>query len=614
MESFPNHELSPKLCYISQMRERGAALPTVLALVTLVLIVGLAMGSMSVLSLQFNSRQVEGMRMEMAARGAIAQVLAKLHAEDREAGMDPLTPEPYRVVDRLGENLTFEQDGYRATISFSASENYSSDNLGGDSPMVGSLDLSDEVPRIPPFSLDLVVNVDGPANDSRYRVGLRRVWPYALYTKLGPIVVMGDPSVGQDSTQASSVQGDVYTSWNGGAPAGGVYYTGYGFDPFLSPFNLLAYLEARAGLHPTEPPQWPLIVGQIVGRNNVTAPNDVHADSDADTHFFFYAAGAGMPEIPSGNPSDPTFGAGGATFTNGGNSVDGDFIYSYEDEQQLELAPMVVPTPLNIGDGVPLLGDPPSVPNQFSGKSSQRRPLAVDPLAGTPGATVFGSGSFQTPPGLTGADSLLADTYNLTDASAILEDRRDGTIPFLLRDDLVLSDTHYVINGSLTNRHVLYYKEYDAKGKGLYVRENRAGMRLQNTTLHVKGDLDLGAGSFDGPNPEDRVTVEGSAATLIVDGKLILGNATINAQDQGFMIYADDIVIKGGGNFFGLMIAKNSISILSTEGNQLNVSGALLCQGRGGITLRGTNLKHDPEYLKSLNRAGDFQITSWKKM
>ena len=610
MESFPNHELYLKLCYIGEMRERGAALPTVLALVTLVLIVGLAMGSMSVLSLQFNSRQVEGMRMEMAARGAVAQVLAKLHAEDREAGMDPLTPEPYRVVDRIGDNLSFEQDGYRATVTFTASENYSSDNLGGDSPMVGSPD-SDDVPRIPPFSLDLVVNVDGPANDSQYRVGLRRVWPYALYTKLGPIVVMGDPSVGQDSNQASSVKGDVYTSWNGGAPAGGVNYTGYGFDPFLCPFNVLAYIEARTGLHPTEPPQWPLIIGQIVGRNNVTAPNDVHANSDDDTHFFFYAAAAGMPEIPSGNPADPTFGAGGATFTNGGNMVDGDFIYSYEDEQEVDLKPMVVPTPL---DGSAMPGSPPSVPNEFVGDISQRRPLAVDPLAGTPGATVFSSGSFQTPPGLTGADSLLVDTYGLTDASSILEDRRDGNVPFLLRDDLELSNTHYVVNGSLTNRQVLYYKAYDAQGKGLYVRENRAGMKLQNTTLHVKGDLDLGAGSFDGPDPEDRVTVEGSAATLIVDGKLILGNATINAQDQGFMIYADDIVIKGGGNFFGLMIAKNSISILSTEGNQLNISGALLCQGRGGITLRGTQLKHDPEYLKSLNRAGDFQITSWKKL
>ncbi len=595
------------------MRERGAALPTVLALVSLVLIVGLAMGSLSVLSLQFNSRQLEGMRSEMMARSAVARFLAKLHAEDVEEGIDPLAPEPYRVVDRVGDSMSYEQDGYVARISFTSSENYSSDNLGGDAPMVGSPDLSDEIPRIPPFSLDLVVNVEGPAGKNRFRVGLRRVWPYALYTQLGPIVLMGNPPSPEDSSQATEIKGDVYTSWNGGAPAGGVTYSGYGLDPFTSPFNVLAYLEARSGLHPTVVPQWPLILGEILGRNSDLAPDHVHDGSTEDIHYFFYSAGSGMPEIPSSNPGDPTFSPSGASFTNGGNTMIGDFIYSYEDNQELQLAPMVVPTPLNIGDGVPILGNEPSIRNEFSGKSTQRRPLAVDPLAGTPGGSVFGSQSFETPPGLSGAGLELRDAYALSDVF-ILPDLREGTTPFLLTEDLVLNNAHYVINGSVSNRQVVYYQGEDSQGKGLYVRENRAGMRLQNTTLHVKGDLDLGAGSFDSTDPEDRISVVGSAATLIVDGKLILGNATINAQDQGFMIYADDIVLKGGGNFFGLMIAKNSISILSREENPLNIQGALLCQGRGGITLRGTSLKHDPEYLKSLNRAGDFQIVSWKKL
>lgn len=590
-------------------RKRGAALPTVLALIFLVLVVGLAMGSLSILSLQFNRRQLDATRSELAARSAVAVFVSKLHAQDVEAGMDPLAPEPYRVVDRLGQDFTFEQDGYTAKLSFTSRE-YSSDNLGGDKPMIGSPD-SDEIARVPPFTLDLVLRVEGPVGTSRYRVGLRRVWPYALYTKLGPIVLMGDPQPGEDSSNPTRLEGDAYTSWNGNAAGGGVTHSGYGLDPFATPFDALAYLEARSGLHPMQTPSWFLTVGEILGRNPALVADQVD-ETSPDTHYAFYAAHR-VPAIPSANPGDPTFAPAGPSFVNGGNELNGDFVYAYEDGQEIELTPCVVPTPLD-PTGSPSLGPEPTVANRFTGKSSQRRPLAVDPLGSRPGSSVFSSQSFQKVSGLSWAGSELQNRYGVTEIWADKRQLASGPAqrPWMLTEDLVLEGSHYVIDGSVTNRHVIYGQ--GTLGEGLYVREQRAGMRLQGTTLHVKGDLDLGAGSFAGPDDEERITLVGSAATLIVDGKLILGNATINAQDQGFMIFAKDIVLTGGGNFFGLMIAENSISILSRPDNPLNVQGALLCQGRGGIVLRGATVKHDPEYLKSLNQAGDFQIVSWKKL
>ena len=595
------------------MKNRGAALAVVLALISVFLIIGLAMGSLSTLSLQFNRRQVEGIRAEMAARSALANLIAKLHTEDVENGIDPLDPQPYRVVDRVGQRLSHQEGAYTVDIHLTQDEGYSSDNLYGDAPMVGWPDLDDEVPRIPPFTLDLILNVKGPAYTARYRVGIRRIWPYALYTQLGPITLMGNPPSGEDSTNSTAVRGDVYTSWNGGAAGGGVSYSGYGLEAFDSPFNVLAYLEARSGLHPKVKAQWPLILGELLARNSPLEPDDRHASSTDDIHFSFYSSSHGMPEIPSGNPGDPTFQPTGALFTNGGNSMVGDFEYSYEDNQQLQLAPMVVPTPLDIGDAVPILGDLPSVENKFHGPTRQRRHLAVDPLAGRAGE-ILQARSFEAVPTLTAADSLLETTYGLTDFAAVKSDRRDGVSPLLLTTDLVLQNGHYEIASSITNRQVIFYEGTEGKGSGLYLRENRVGMQLQNATLLVRGDLDLGATSFEGPNPEDRITVSGAGATIMVTGKLILGNATINAQDQGLVIYADDIVLKGGGTFHGLMIARNSISILSQDDNPLEVQGALLCQGRGGITLRGTKLEHNPEYLKTINGAGDFTVVSWKKL
>ncbi len=622
----------------------GAALPTVLMLTSLVLIIGLAMGSLSTLSLQFNRRQVDGMKAEMAARGAIANVLAKLRAHDAEHPVNPLSPDPYTVAQVFPNRTVFEEDGYRAVIYFEGSgPEFSRDNLGGDEPAVGSPDR-DDIARIPPFGLDLVINVEGPSSQHRFRTVLKKVWPYALYSSHGPIVLAGQPTGSDSSAQPTKVKGDIYTAWLGDGDNGGTAIsasTGYGLGQMTSPSAMLAHMEAKAGYQPNVRPAYPAIIGMNLGENPPLI-NQLHSSSTDQVHYYFYPQSAGnLPAWQSFQRAESLFALSNVR-PNGGNLLDGDFQYRHDKEVD-GLTPLLVPA---------------SVTNEFHGKTIRRRNINQSSAAGwaglqgdiTPGDMLEGAGLESagfTQLTLTSPDSDLTEIYGFPERPGagllpgtgpgvpiipgvgtgtggesesdqsdpeIHYDTPDGKSPYFLASDLDLTaGGHFRVDGSVSNREVLYYEGMSARGPGLYIREAKVGLKMQNAILHVKGDLDLGASSF-GATPEDSIPIWGSGATLIVDGKLVLGNATINAADQGFVIVADDIVFKGGGEFFGLMIAKNSITILSQNENRLRIRGGLICFGGAGIMLRGCDLEHDPEYLKSLNGAGEFQVVSWKRI
>lgn len=593
-------------------RPHGAALPTVLMLVSLVLVIGLAMGSLSTLSLQFNRRQVDGTKAEMAARTGLAHLTAKLRAKATTEGIDPLNPKPFKVADEFPGGLVVKEGDYEVKIHFSAQPGFSTDNLSGDSPAVGWPDRNDDVPRIPPFGLDVILNVTGPSSSHRYRATLQRIWPFGLYANRGPIVLMGQPAPGDP--KPSRVTGDIYTSWQGDEANGGTMVTGYGVGYLSEPRDILANMEAKTGFHPHKKPDFPAIIGMEYGHNPALSRDD-SLHSTTEDHYFHYAKGtSGMSDFPTTVSAD-SLRPVSLEAADGGNVLDGDFVY-HHDKNVPEMDPIVLGTTPNVGTLTP------DTVNEYLGKSIRKRSLVADPLAQI-GTNPFPASSFTSLPGLQVADDqlisvgfpeLASETHSLD----FFPDKSGGVPAYFLKDDLVQNGGHISVNGTLSNRQVVYYKGAAAKGPGLYVRERRVGMSLQNTVLHVKGDLDLGASSFPQPDndpttDDDSITISGAGATLIVDGQLILGNAVINAQDQGFVIYARDIVLKGGGNFHGLMIASNSITILSQD-QPLKIRGALMCAGLGGIILKGCELEYDPEYVKSVHGGGDFAVTAWKRL
>lgn len=574
----------------------GAALPTVLALVTVILVAGLAMGSLSTLSLQFNKRQLDRTRSELAARGALAVFLSQMQEHSALETLNPLVPDAVDLSEVFKNPIVYDHDDYKAVIDFDQKAvGHSVDNLAGELPKLGWPDV--DVPKIPPYALDLVINVEGPGGVSRYRAILKRVWPFAVYTNVGPVVLMGKPDPGGSPPfpMPSRVDGDVYTSWFGDSGLGGGSDVGYGFGPLTDPSDLLANVEAREGFHPTVKPQHPLIIGLQVAENTSEAINELERATDEVLYSYRMSQ---LRRRLDDIETDPTFNPSGPPFFDIGNVLDGDFVYDHD--KGVEIGPSLGG---NDGD------------NEMKGEILLKRGLALDPLAEmsktgqAPESTFQGKSFakvvFDPPPVDTvtrmGLDPLLVES-----------DNDDGPSPYLLSKTLRLTEadgTHFEIDRSVSNREVYYLDSGDPLRDGLYVREVKAGLELQGVVLHVKGDLDLGASQLDSPIP-----ISGAGATLVVDGKLILGNAHIDAQDQGFVIYAKDIVLKGGGTFFGLMVASNSITILSQEAVPLRLEGALMCGGPGGVLLRGAHVKHEPRYLKSINGGGDLTLVTWTRL
>ena len=584
------------------MSSRGAALPTVLALVSVVLVMGLAMGSMSALSLQFNRKQLHGLRSEMAARSGLAHFLAKVREyeaqlpEDKQ--LNPLKPAPFEVTELLAEGIQIEENGYEVSLHFDHRlEGYSTDNSTGEEAVLGWPDF-DKIERVPPFSMDLVFEVKQGDNKLYYRATLERVWPFAVYSAVGPVVLMGnaEDAGGPGGASPSTVIGSIYTQWRSQEAGGGSQVVGYGLGPLDQPSKLLANVEARQGYHPQRRvTDAPLNIGMTLGKNPEQEP-DIATASDDETIYYSYSD-AQVPYDLSGEESSPTFNVPSLGINDGGNSLVGNFVIDYDADQ--EIRPILYPA---------------ADPNLFEGDVSVRRGLALDPLYyyradKADAEREFDSSNF-TQVNLDLPDSSLENEFSPVNPVY------DNPKPYLLEETLVLrpdhnsrggaTSPHYRINGSVSNRQVIFSEQSESR---LCVRENFAGLELQDVVLHVKGDLDLGAKQFEEP-----IRILGAGATLIVDGQLVLGNAHFDSVDNGFVIFAEDIVLTGSGEFRGLMIASNSISILSRdEDDPLIINGALMCGGFGGVFLRGTQVKHDPYYLKGVNGGGDFFLASWQK-
>jgi hypothetical protein len=592
-----------EVCYDVRVKQRGAALPTILALITVVLVAGLAMGSLSALNLQFNQKQLQRTHSELSARSGLALFLAKVHEHDMSLAdsdkLNPLKPAPFEVKDLLDNGLQYEENGYRVSLHFQSSEvGYSTDNSTGEVPIQGWPD-SDGVARVPPFAMDLVFKVEGGRGVQYYRATLKRVWPFAVYSAIGPVTLMGNAEDGEapPGAQPSTVNGDIYTQWRSNEASGGSQVVGHGLGLLDEPTKLLANLEARQGYHPEfRLTTYPMHVGMRLGKNPILTP-DVLDESDDETALYSYR-GTQLPYELGDTESSPVFGVPPMGINDGGNALSGDFVIDYDADQ--EIVPVLFPA-LN--------------PNTFEGRVSVRRGLALDPLyyyrADKADAELeFDSAGYAEV--LISAATPDAETsFELTGPATY-----DSDEPSLLTEKLRLSpdenstggptSTHYRIEGSVSNRQV-FYSEVDKK---LCVKEKFAGLELQDVVLHVKGDLDLGASQFEEP-----IKVYGSGATLVVDGRLVLGNAHFDAVDQGFVIFAEDIVLTGSGEFRGLMIASNSISILSREEDEpLSIYGGLMCGGYGGVFLRGTQVHHEPRYLKAINGGGDFFLHSWKRL
>lgn len=627
---------------------RGAALATVLALMSIILLIGLAMTTLSTLSLQFSQRHLDSTRSEMAARSGLAHFIARVRefesTEDDE--FNPLEPKPQVMTDVFPDGLEFTQNGYRVSFHFdgSGSGYRSTDNLAGEEAKIGVFD-DDGVARIPPFAVDLMINVEGPMRDRTYRAILKRNWPFAIYSKHGRIILMGQPElkVPDAGNLPTRVQGDVYTMWDvelgmSGRIANNFKAHGYGLGPMRSASQLLANLEARVGFQPYRLELEPLVIGMRGHLNFPPRRFGIRPNDDQTELFYYYNPDSwdygrwprkwGEEEVYAVKDTAMFPPPGGFSFDHIYNEVgsvlEGDLFYSSKTGGSPVEA---IVFPSSSPGAYPYRElDWPLRENRFEGRVYRRRKPSQDPFATLrDGATLEESGQLVTPRDLDGVAPIREYAAEILEiGSPKLETKNDLGLPppSFLTETLVFTENRaslngeelpphprYTINGSLSNRQVAFHEDSET----LFVRESNAGLDLQGVTVHVKGDLDLGAASFDW---DEAVLVRGVDATLVVDGQLVLGNAHIDGGDQAFVIYARDIVIKGGGTFRGLLIASRSISIVSDGQRPLRIEGGIACtddEASGGITIRGADIVHDARYLKAINGGGEFYLSSWQK-
>jgi hypothetical protein len=202
-------------------RRRGVALGTVLSVVTLLVLLGVALAAMATFGLSVAGNFYRGAQAEMIARAAMVQFIS----EQSQSVTSVLAPAAVDPLLTRYQSPVFPDGGTSfpgtAAITFETSQPwYSVDNSNGDVPAAGYVDLGTANHSVPPYSVDLVVSVTIGSGVWHFEALLQRRWPYAVTTpnqvSLFPMVSYGGfrrianrpPSV---------VQGAVYVpgQWSG---------------------------------------------------------------------------------------------------------------------------------------------------------------------------------------------------------------------------------------------------------------------------------------------------------------------------------------------------------------------------------------------------------------
>jgi hypothetical protein len=309
----------------------------------------------------------------------------------------------------------------------------------------------------------------------------------------------------------------------------------------------------------------PLRVGQLWERPQLES-------SDAEA----WAYGVREPSaVPTVNVTDP------------GNRLDGDAFLPI----QLPAQPYFsVPPPLSVGAGNLHHGEVRR--DSFAqGLTPERNPLR----------------DVKTPRGL--------DDFEVV----VLPPPTVDWLPMAARDQQWISGTvelnptayggrnRFILRGNSGNRYIT-----PARTIGTYgVIETRGKLKLTNCMLYVDGNLDLSSALGAGT---DAVGIEGTNATLVVNGTLLLAGGRLDSRDQGMVIWAKNIITRASGDYRGLIISQDAISIMPQPGSAdgLSIRGAVLCNRN--LILSSVNLTYDPVYLKSLHNYGDAVPTAWREI
>ncbi len=554
------------------MRRRALALPTVLGVIAVLLTLGLALCTLSTVSLNLARHNYLEARAQLLARSGLAEFVAQMRRIEATLPLPPAIPTTDLATSFADvEIVPGCHLGFRPGLAYK-----STDNLYSEFPQAGYVDRGTTAKSVPPFTLEVILHVEVEGVQREFRALVRRVWPYAAYVDQGPLVLCGWPDA---EVAPTHVDGSVYKGRNWPGPM----FENETDPDAQSPRLWVTRRELTRCMVMNVPGA--VTLGPHLSQNlafnpygptgSTTLPNACIAGGTP--HWFKVSAVNRAPlQVPPGSgtadPGNHLEGSAdldddlsalgsGAVFAAAGNRFDGTVLYKDPRLDPLDLLRPSFMAPGTVVTGLPLV---------------------------TPG--------FPDP----------RDTYVLNRTLAL-----DGS-----------TTSRWEIDGNLVSRMIWPPLDPGEDAGTVIVESYPAGLELRDCSLHVKGDLDLWRPLAQDPTYTDYppTVLSGTNATLIVDGTLTLGGGRLDSHDQGMVIYARHLVMRAGGDFRGLIVADRSASVLPDGTNHLSVRGGIVCggvpgaEGLPGMVLRSMDLKHDPRYLKTLHSIGTFRLTGWQQL
>lgn len=541
------------------------ALPTVLGVVAVLLTLGLALCTLSTVSLNLARKNYLEARAQLLARSGLAEFVVRLRGLESSLPLPPSLPTT-DLASSFPETEVVPgcKVGFRNGLAYK-----STDNLYSEFPAAGYLDRGTSNRSVPPFTLEVILHVTVEGSVREFRALVRRVWPYAAFVDRGPMVLCGWPDA---SVAPTHVDGSVYrgVDWPGPLWENETDPDAQGPRLWVTRRELTRCMvmelpgEITVGPHLSQN----LAFNPYGPTGASTLPNACIAGGTP--HWFKVTAVNRAPlQRYSGTGTDDT-----------GNHLEGSADLHSGD---------VYVEPGNQFDGTVLHKDPRLDPLDL-----------LRPTLGSPGSPV--TGLPVVTPGFPDPNT----TYLLNHTLSL-----DGS-----------STSRWEVDGNLVSRMIWPPLDPGEDSGTVIVESYPAALELRDCSLHVKGDLDLWRPLAQDPTYTDYppTVLSGTNATLIVDGTLTLGGGKLDSHDQGMVIYARHLVLRAGGDFRGLIVADRSASFLPDGANRLKVQGGIVCggfpgaDGLPGMTLRSVELQHDPRYLKTLHAIGSFQLTGWQQL
>jgi hypothetical protein len=639
-------------------RAGGGALAVVLAVVSILLLAGLALGTLATLSLNLSRQSYLHSRCLLLARSGTAEFIARVARLEASRPLELGRTEPLDLAAHFPDTQILP--GCRVAFD-PGREFHSVDNSLSELPAQSWFDRGTSRHSVPPFTVELVLTVELEGQREVYRALLQRIWPFAAYARRGAVALAGTPdlsggTVGYPAPTLvkgavycgfDGLRGDLPWAWpgvGGRSPAerlANLEAGAWTLDLKKGPFNLVSVGEPLSFVPPRafkRPLVWRDAQGVQALPMEVPAPGRAAAWVVSTENW---VAGDLVYDGQSWVQASPARVAPGS-YADQGNVLEGDAAFPYlegtsESFQDVSVGPASafrgrVRRRVQVPDPLSLL----QVPDTTSGFVAVEIPLlnveeALSEGEGGPEGKQTGN---QRPTGSQGGRARGAKV------SVFIPPIR------LLTEDLRLSPaenssggptgTRYVLRGSVGNRVVLEVRSRlpsqvnwpvwalpdlgvggGPSGAGsqglregdLVAIEYGAGLELRDCVLVVEGDLDLGASTGD-----RQPALVGSNATLIVKGNLTLSGGRLDAKDKGMVIYARNIMTRAAGDYRGLLVTPGSLCILPSEAGHLKISGGLVCGAYiRGLFLRSVELRHDPRYLKVLHGLGEFRVTGWQR-